>query len=132
MLQPILPHAGLCSSMAKGINYEKDERPNKEGLVPLEAFQELADNHLQFMLDRDANEPLRVLAANAEAIYRGIKTNGMEAQRAAVKLARAERLQQLMAMFESSNVVDFMLIKWPAWWANDKIERRKERRILNA
>jgi hypothetical protein len=102
----------------------------KSNFIKLEDLQPLADQHLEFMQARHELEPLTMFAKHSSVIYRRLKTDSLEATKAAVNLARTERLHVLIDMFNNSNVVDFMLIKWPAWWANDKIERRKERKLM--
>lgn len=103
---------------------------DKIKFVTLEDLQPLADQHLEFMQARHELEPLTMFAKHSSVIYRRLKTDSREAIKSAVNLARTERLHMLIDMFSNSNVVDFMLIKWPAWWANDRIERRKERKLM--
>lgn len=103
---------------------------DKNKFVTLEDLQPLADQHLEFMQARHELEPLTMFAKHSSIIYRRLKTDSREAIKSAVNLARTERLHMLIDMFSNSNVVDFMLIKWPAWWANDRIERRKERKLM--
>lgn len=102
----------------------------KSKFIRLEDLQGIADAHFEFMQERDANDPLRLFAQHSEAIYRQFKTESKESKKAVVKLAQTERLHQLVYMLTSSNILDFMFIKWPEWWANDRIERRKERKEL--
>ena len=101
----------------------------KTKFIRLEDLQGLADAHYEYLVQRDQNDPLRVFAQHSETIYRQFKIESKESKKAVIKLAQTERLHQLVDMLTSSNILDFIFIKWPAWWANDRIERKKEKRL---
>ncbi len=97
--------------------------------IRLEDLQPLADAHYEYLVQRDQNDPLRVFAQHSETIYRQFKIESKESKKAVIKLAQTERLHQLVDMLTASNIIDFIFIKWLAWWANDRIERKKEKRL---
>ena len=113
------------------MDYNTERRPNADGLVQLDTFGRLAEQHAAFMLARDSQDPLRVFAEHSVGIYRQLRRDNAAAKKAAVNLARAERIAQLVALFESSGIIKFIFIKSWAWWLRDQIERRRERRMQN-
>jgi len=117
--------------MAKStFDWNNDKRNNAHTVAPLTDFDEMASKAQQ-VLALSETSCLPVFLHNASAIYARLEDQGKEAKQSAILLARHERLAHLLQMWETANPIDFYLLKFPAWWLSDRLQRYQERRQHN-
>lgn len=115
--------------MAKSkFNWIDDTRRSPETLASLEDWDEMASMMPQ-VLAMSEQSCIPLFVENASTIYDILETQGIEARRSAVLLQRHDRLSKLLDMFQSSNIIDFYFIKWPAWLLSEWLHRREERKM---
>lgn len=112
------------------IDYYNERRQNTEKLAPLTIWDRYT-HHLAQMKQRDENSLIDIYASNAPSIYAGMKKQDAQALQSAILLSRHQRLARLLEMFQQSNIIDFIIIKFPAWIISDALYRREERRTTN-
>lgn len=112
------------------IDYYNERRQDVNKLAPLPIWDRYT-HHLAQMKQRDENSLLDIYASNAPSIYAGMKKQDKQALVSAILLARHQRLDRLLEMFTQSNIIDFIIIKFPAWIISDAIYNHQERKTQN-
>ena len=114
--------------MAKqSFNWVVESRTNIENFAPLESWDGMASK-VETVIETASKSAIPVFVENASTIYGLLESQAREARKAAIMLQRHLRLTKLIDLHESSNVIDFYIIKFPAWLCSEWLHRREERK----